>query len=151
MTVTAPATSKWRVADSERLSAISRGRERGGDQRDRHVDPQHPLPAEAVGEDAAEQHAGGAARAGDRAPDAERLVALGAVAEGGGDDRQRRGRDDRRAEALDRARGDQLALGGGEAGRERGDGEEQQADDEHAPAAEQVGHAARRAAGSRRR
>ena len=127
MTVTAPAASKWRVADSERLSAISRGASAAATSADRHVDPQHPLPAEAVGEDAAEQHAGGAAGSGDRAPGAERLVALGAVAEGGRDDRQRRGRDDRRAEALGGAGGDQLALGGGEAGGERGGGDEQRA------------------------
>ena len=43
-----------------------------------------------VGENAAEQHAGRAAGAGDGAPDAERLVALRALAEGGGDDRERR-------------------------------------------------------------
>ena len=54
--------------------------ERGGGERHRDVHPQHPLPAEAVGEDAAEQHARRAAEPGDGAPDAERLVALGAVA-----------------------------------------------------------------------
>ena len=77
-------------------------REQRGGQADRHVDEQHPLPAGPLGQHAAEQHAGGAARAGDRAPDAERLVALGALGERRRDDRQRGGGDERRAEALRR-------------------------------------------------
>ena len=88
---------------------------------DRHVDEQHPLPAGPLGQHAAEQHAGGAARAGDGAPDAERLVALGALGEGGRDDRQRGGGDERGAEALHGARGDQPDLALGEAAGERGE------------------------------
>ena len=91
---------------------------------------------------AAEQHAGGAAGARDRAPHAQRAVALGALGEGRGDDRQRRRRDDRGAEALDRARGDQPRLRLGEAAGERGEREDDQAEHEHAPAAEQVGEPA---------
>ena len=112
------------------------------DRRYRDVDPEDPLPAEPVGEDAAEQHAGGAAEPGDRAPDAERLVALGAVPEDRGDDRERRGRDDRRAQALGGAGRDQLPLGGREAGGERGDRDHDQAGHEDAPAPEQVGRPA---------
>ncbi len=142
MTVTAPATSKARVSCSARLSAISRGVSAKAISADGHVDPEHPLPSEAVGEDAAEQDAGRAARACHRAPDPERLVALGAVAEGGGDDRERGWGDDRGAEALRGAGGDQLPLGGGEAGGERGDRDQQQARHEHPAAAQQVGGAA---------
>ena len=138
MTVTAPAASKWRVADSERLSAISRGASAATHERDGHVDPQHPLPAEALGEDPAEEHAGGAAGSGDGAPGAERLVALGAVAEGGGDDRERRGGDDRRAQALGGARGDQLTLGRAKPAASEAARDEQEPGDEHAPAPEQV-------------
>ena len=141
MTVTAPAVSKWRVADSERDSASSDGRDRGGGEGHRHVHPQHPFPAEAVGEDAAEQDARGAAGAGDGAPDAERLVALGAVAERRRDDRERGRRDDRGAEALGRAGGDQLGFVRREAGGERRRGDEQEPGDEHPPSAEQVGQA----------
>ena len=54
-----------------------------------------PSASQAGGEHAAEQHAGRAAGARDRAPDAERPVALLAFGEGGRDDRQRRRRDDR--------------------------------------------------------
>jgi hypothetical protein len=59
------------------------------DQADRHVQEEDPLPADLVGEDAAQQHAHGAARAGDGAPDGECLVPLLALAEGGGEDGQR--------------------------------------------------------------
>ena len=85
---------------------------------------------------------GGAAGAGDRAPDAERAVALGALGEGGGDDRQRGRGDDRGAEALHRARGDQPRLGLREAAGKRGEREQHQADHEHPPAPQQVGEAA---------
>ena len=73
---------------------------------DRHVDEEDPAPAEQLDDHATEQEAGRAAGAGDRAPDAERPVALAALRERREDDRQRRGRDHRAAEAL-RAAGDQ--------------------------------------------
>src|ERR671932_413442 len=69
---------------------------------DGDVDEEDPLPAERVGEHAAEQDAGRRAEAADRAPDAERDVALAALGERRGEDRQRGGRDDRGAEALER-------------------------------------------------
>ena len=53
--------------------------------------------------------------AGHGAPDPERLVALGALGEGGGHDRQRRRGDQRRAHALDGAGGDQRAARSGRA------------------------------------
>ena len=62
------------------LGQQARGEQRGREA-DRHVDEQDPLPAGPLGQHAAEQHAGGAAGAGDRAPDAQRLVALGALGE----------------------------------------------------------------------
>ena len=138
MTETAPATSN----DAPRLVAAvleqPRSDQRGGDA-DRRVHEQHPLPAERLGEDSAEQHAGRAARAGHRAPDAERLVALRALGEGGGHDRQRGGGDQRGAEALHGARDDQPDVALSEAAGERGEGEQPHAPDEHAPPAEQVG------------
>src|SRR5215218_8180669 len=102
-------------------------RQRGGGDPDRDVDPQHPLPAEVFGQDAAEEDAGSAAGAGHRAPDPQRFVALGAVAEGGGDDRERRGGEDRGAKALYGAGGYQLSGGARQAAEQRGDREE----DEH--------------------
>ena len=118
-----------------------RGDQRGRDP-DRHVHEQHPLPAGPLGEHAAEQHAGRAARAGDGAPDAERLVALGALGEGRGDDRERGGGDQRGAEALHGARRDQHDVALGEPAGERREREQPHAVDEHAPPAEQVGQAA---------
>jgi hypothetical protein len=96
-----------------RLGATLRnqaGRQGERDQRHRDVHPEHPLPSEAVGEDAAEEHPGRSRGARDRAPGAEGLVALRPVPEQVGDDGERRRRDDRRAEALRRARRDQLPL-----------------------------------------
>ena len=81
---------------------------------DRHVDEEDPLPAEVLRQHAAGEHADRGAGAAHRAPDAERLVALGALLEGRHDDRERGRRDDRGAEALHGARGDQHAFEGGE-------------------------------------
>jgi hypothetical protein len=93
-------------------------------------------------EDAAQEHASRARGAGDRAPGAERLVALRPVPEEHGDDRERGGGDDRPAEALRRAGGDQLALVGGEPGGERSDRHDQEPGHEDAPPPEQVRRAA---------
>jgi hypothetical protein len=113
--------------------------DRGGGDPDRDVDPENPLPAEAIGEDPAEEHARGAAGARDRAPDPQRLVALGAVFEGGGDDREGGRGEDRGAEPLDGSRRHQLAGVGGEPTAQRGEGEEHEPEHEDAAAAEQVG------------
>jgi hypothetical protein len=72
---------------------------------------------------------------------AERAVALRALGEGRGQDGERGGRQDRRAEALEGARRDQLALGGRQAAEQRREREQDEADGEDAAAAEQVGHA----------
>ena len=136
MTVTAPATSKARSSDSARVSASSRGesakaiRLTGTLTQSTHSQPRPSVRMPPSRTPAAPPEPG------DRAPDAERLVALGAVAEGGGDDRERGGGDDRGAEPLGGAGGDQLALGGGEARGERGDGDQQQAGHEDLAAAD---------------
>ena len=116
--------------------------DRGGGEADRHVHPEDPFPAEALGEDAAEEDADGAAGAGDGPPGPERLVALGTLPEGDGDDRERRRRDDRGAEPLDGAGDDELDVVLGEAAGQRGEREEDQAGHEDAAAAEQVGEPA---------
>ena len=117
------------------------GRERQRGDPDRDVEEEDPLPAQEVGEDAAEQHAGGGAEAADRTPDAERDVALLAFGEGRHEDRQRGRGDDRRAEALDGTGADQRRLVPRERREERGRREHDEADQEHAPAAEEVGRA----------
>ena len=110
-------------------------------ERDRHVDEEDPLPAEPVGDRAADQPRGGGADAADRGPDAERLVALGALLERGRQDRQRGRRHDRRRHALHDAGGDQRRGGPGQPAAERGEREQCGADHEHAPPPEQVGRA----------
>ena len=113
-----------------------------GDDADRDVDEQDPLPAEQVGEDAADEHAGGAAGAAHGAPRRQRAVALRPLAERRREDRERRRRDDRAAEALHAAGDHEHRLAAGQAADQRGGGEQQQPEDEHAPAAEEVGGAA---------
>jgi len=67
-------------------------------------------------------------------------------------DRQRRGRDDRGAEALDRAGGEQPPLDWATPpANEAAENRTNQAEHEHPPASEQVGHPAAPASGSRRR
>src|SRR4029079_18703829 len=65
---------------------------------------QAPAPVEDLGERPAEQEAERAAGAGDRAEDAERLPALGRIGERRGQQRERRGREHRREDALQRTR-----------------------------------------------
>ena len=131
--------SKERSSTSSRLSGRIRGARNATAEADRHVDPEDPLPAEPLGQDPAEQDARGAAGPRDRAPDAERLVALGTLVPVRGDDRQGGRRDDRRAEALEGAGDDQEDVRGRQAAGQRGEREEHEAADEHPPAPEQVG------------
>ena len=84
---------------------------------------------------------GRTAGARDRAPDPERLVALGAVLEGRRDDREGGGGEDRGAEALHGAGGDQLPLAGSQPPEEGGDREEHQPEHEHPAPSQQVGEA----------
>jgi len=97
-----------------------------------------PAPARPFGQHAAQEDARGGAQAADRTPDAERGVAVPALAEGRREDRERRRRHQRRTEALRKPGADQQPLALRRAGGERTDREEREARCEHAPAAEQV-------------
>ena len=112
------------------------------EQADRNVDEEDPGPAQGAGQRAAEQHAGRTAAARGGAPDPESEVALPSFPEGRRQDRQGRGRKQRRAESLDGAESDQRALRPREAVEQRADREQSKPDDEQAPAAEQVRQAA---------
>ena len=137
-----------RTRDVEALAVLVEAlgeEERAQDQRrdaDRDVDEEDPLPREEVGEDAAEEHAGGGADATDRTPAAQGDVALTAFLEGRDEDRQRRGRDRRGAEPLERAeaRSSDASL---HASPQRSEPSVKmtRSDDEDAPASEQVGRA----------
>ena len=82
---------------------------------------------EQIREDTAEQDACRRAEAADGAPDAERDVPLAAFAEGRHQDRERRRRDHRCAEALQGAGADERRLAPGEPREERAGGEEDEA------------------------
>ena len=113
------------------------------DQRaDRQVDEQHPPPSRSLGQHAAEEHPGRRGQAGDRAPDAERPVAVVAGVEAGGQDRQPGRRHHRRAGALPEPGADQHARAGGQAAGQRAGGEQRGARHEHPPPPEQVPGAA---------
>jgi hypothetical protein len=108
------------------------------DDSDRDVDEEDPLPAQHVGQHAADEGARGAAGRAHRAPYRERAVALGALAEGRGEDGERRRRHDRAAQTLERAGDDQLALALGQtAGQGRG-GEQQEPEEQDLLVPEQV-------------
>ena len=117
-------------------------REDEGQRADRDVDEEDPLPAEVGRQDAAQQDADRGAAAAQRSPDAECLVALGALLERGHHDRERGRRDHRGPDTLNRTRRDEDALRPGEPAEERGEREDDDADHEHAPAPVQVGEAA---------
>src|SRR5262249_56572682 len=83
------------------------GREGGRGEAAGDVDEEDPPPAEALDDRAADQPGGGRPDPAERAPDPERLVALGPLLEGGGDDRERRRGHDRGPDPLEGTRPDQ--------------------------------------------
>ena len=130
------------MPSSARLSRSRNRADRDHEHADRDVDEEDPRPAERARQRAAEQHARRAAATRGRAPDAEREVALAALPEGRGQDRERGRREQRRAEALHGAEGDQRALRPGEPVQQRADREQRQPGHEQAPPSEQVGEPA---------
>ena len=98
--------------------------------REDQVHVQAPAPGQVLGQHAAEQQADRAAAAGDRAVDAERLAALLRVGERGGQQRQRRGREQRAERALAGAGRDQHGEVDRGAADGRGAGEAEQAGQE---------------------
>src|SRR4029453_14741089 len=119
------------------LGDVQRGQ--GGQQdADGDVDEQHPAPRQPGGEDPAGEQADGPAGDGHRPEDPEGPVALLALGEVGGDQRQGGRGGDGGADPLEGAGGQQPAGGGGQAAQERGQGEDEDAGDEHPAAAEDV-------------
>jgi hypothetical protein len=92
-----------------------------------------------VGEDPAHQDARCCAGAADRAPGAERDVALAAFGEGRGQDRERRRRDRGRAEPLEGTCRDERGVVPRQAAQERAHGEDHEAAHEDASPVEDVG------------
>ena len=118
------------------LGQTERG-QREHDQPDRHVEPEDPVPVEALGDGAADERADGDREAGDPAPGPERDGAS-LRRDGRGQDGQGQRRDDRAADALDRA-GEDEDLGRRRQRRERRTADEDRhADEEDALATESV-------------
>ena len=129
-------SSRGRRGLRDVLDQPQRG-DRGG-HGDQQIHVQAPAPVEPLGEDSAEEQADRRAAAGDRAEDAERLAALGGVAERDGEQRERGRREQRGEDTLRRARGDEHAERPGGAAHRGGGGEAEQAADEGPLAPEQV-------------
>ncbi len=112
-------------------------RQRQEDQPDRHVQPEDPLPGDAVDDGAADERAHGDSEAGDAGPGAERDTAP-LARDRSAQDRQGQRRHDRGAEALQRSSGDQPVGRRSERRGGRGSGEDPDPDHEHALAPEAV-------------
>jgi hypothetical protein len=140
--VTPPARSEAPVRRVGPALGQQERRDRDHGEAHRHVQEEDPLPADRVGEHPAEQHADGAARRADGAPDAEGGVALAALREGGHQDRERRRGHQRGADALRGAGGDQGRLARRQPGDEGRGGEHGDADHEDPAPPDQVGDAA---------
>ena len=142
MTVTAPGRSKVLAPSSARLSRSVRGASAAAaipigtltNSTQRQLRPLVRIPPRSTP---------AAPPAPTTAPQiAQCPVALGALGKGHRDDRQRRRRHDRGAEALGCPRREQPSLRLRDPARERGEREQHQSEHEHPAAPEQVGHAA---------
>jgi hypothetical protein len=105
---------------------------------DRQVDEEDPVPVDRLGEHAARQQADGAAGRCDEAVDPDRPSLLARLGEHGDDHAQDHGRRHGTADALHEPRPNQQGLALRQAAHERRGGEDRQADQEDAPAADEV-------------
>jgi hypothetical protein len=103
------------------------------------VDPEHPVPTQRAGQHAAQEEPGDAAARRRGRPDAQGAGTLGAVGEGGGEQRQGRRDGDRFPQPLEGAGPHQQRRDAGQAAGQRGNGEQGEPSGEQPPAAVQVG------------
>src|SRR5690606_13072932 len=125
-----------RLPAPERL-AQRREDERHGDDRDRYVEPEDRLPAQALDDGAPDERAERDTEAGDASPDPDRERAPRGR-DRADEQRERQGEDRGGAGALGGAGGDERTGGVRERGRGRGEREERDPADEHPAAAEAV-------------
>ncbi len=116
-------------------------RDRGAQQRQRDVEQEDPAPARAVHEPAPEERPHGRADAPEPRPQAHRPAPVVGV-EGGLDEGERTGREQRAADTLEGAGGDQHTGVRGQTAQQGRGGEPQHAEDEDAAAAEPVAEGA---------
>ena len=118
------------------LGQAQRG-ERHHDEADRHVEPEDPVPVEALGDGATDDRSDRDGQAGDAAPRPEREGSTLRRDRGGQDGQGERG-DERAADALDGPGEDEDVGGRGQGGQGRAAGEDGHADQEDPLAAESV-------------
>ena len=141
VTSSAPATSRLRVPSPRRSVRTARAAMIPATP-NRDVDQEDPPPRQGVGEDAAEQRARRAPARERRAPDAEGACPLPRLRERGGQDRQGRRRQHRRAQPLHGPGGHQGLGSRRESAHQAGGREQRQPGDEDPAPAEQVRGAA---------
>ena len=135
------------AAEADPLVALDQAQgEHGGDDRDRHVDEEDPVPVDRLGQDPAGEQPDRAAARGDERVDPDRLRLLPRLREHRDDHPEDHGRGHRAADALDEARAHEHLLALREPAQERGDREERQAGHEDVAAARAGRRSARRAA-----
>jgi hypothetical protein len=120
------------VALGEQLGAECRG-----EQPDRDVEPEDPVPVEPLGDHAADERTGRHGQPGQAAVDTDDQPPP-LRGERGGEDRQAQRQDDGRAQALNRACHDQIGRVGSEGACCRGHREQQQAEIEDPPPPEPI-------------
>jgi hypothetical protein len=127
-----------------RVAALAQPQDRDGDRReaDRHVEVEDRLPAERVGECAADERADRHGDADRRAVHAHRRAPLATGRELLRDQGQRHGEHHRPADALERPRQAEEGRIGRQGAQQRGEREDRQAGAEHATAPEAVGQRA---------
>ncbi len=108
-----------------------------GNDADRDVEPEDPLPGEALGDGATDERSDGDGKAADAAPGAERECAA-FRRNGGGEDRQRQRNDEGTAHTLQSAGNDEHLDRRRHRCQSGADREDAKADDEHSPPAEAV-------------
>ena len=113
-----------------------------GEDGDRHEGPEDAVPGEVLEQEAARDGPERDAHADRGTPDAEGSGALATVGEGVGDDRQRRGEDERRAHPHHEAKCDECLHAVDEGRRAAAGAEGRQAQDQRGPTTEPVAEAA---------
>ena len=108
-----------------------------GGEAEQRVDEKDRLPGQVIDDPAAQQRADGGGDGGEARPGADGAAAF-ALGEGSADQGQRTGNEQRRADALQRPRGDQLRCIARETAAQRGQAEQGDAGDEDAAPAQPV-------------
>src|SRR5258707_637189 len=144
VTITGRGPSRWQVEARRGAIAFCQAYDgkHGCGQPDGHVHPEYPVPVQPLADGAADERPGSHAEAGDAAPEPDD----GAAAlrrEGGGQDGQTEGHDDRGADTLQHPKRDQQLRAWRQGARGRRDAEHCQTGGEQAPPPESIAESGR--------